>query len=360
MRGNLIGTDLSGTIDLGNTLDGIEFNSVAPLATGNTIGGASANQRNVISGNNRNGVNLNFASQTTLVQGNLIGTAINGTTPLGNTSFGVQIIGSSNTISTNTIAFNTLGVVVTSATSNGNRISANSIFSNGTTAAHLGIDLGNNGVTPNDTGDGDLSANNLQNYPVITTVNTTIQGTFNSTANANFTLEFFLNPTAEPSGFGEGKTFLGSQNVTTNGSGNANFTFTPTTTIPNGQFITATATNANGDTSEFSQARSTLAPTAANVNIQGKIMSQDGRAISKAIVRLVEPSGNVRTATTNPFGYYRFLELQAGETYVLSVSHKSFEFNSPNFVITPTEDITDFVIVGKRCETEINEAEKDN
>jgi len=80
-----------------------------------------------------------------------------------------------------------------------------------------------------------------------------IEGTFNSTRNTDFRLEFFSNTVCDPSGYGEGETFLGSTNVTTNDSGNVSFTVTFPTTVPVGHSITATATDPNNNTSEFSQ-----------------------------------------------------------------------------------------------------------
>ena len=152
----------------------------------------------------------------------------------------------------NTIAFNSdRGVKANAGT--GNAILGNSIFSN----TGLGIDLGGDGVTPNDAADADTGANNLQNFPVLTSAvsgSTIIQGTLNSTASSTqFRLEFFSNTSCDPSGNGEGETFLGFTDVTTDGSGNVSFAVTFTATVSTSQFITATATDSNNNTSEFSQ-----------------------------------------------------------------------------------------------------------
>src|SRR5262249_53482677 len=128
----------------------------------------------------------------------------------------------------------------------------NSIFANGA----LGIDLGINGKTDNDPGDGDDGPNNLQNFPEITSVagtgvSTTITGKLNSTPNTAFRIEFFANDAADLSGFGEGQSFLGFTNVTTDGGGNVNFTSTLPVAFSAGA-VSATATDPNGNTSEFS------------------------------------------------------------------------------------------------------------
>src|SRR5205085_2056434 len=79
----------------------------------------------------------------------------------------------------------------------------------------------------------------------------TMQGILNSEPGTSFTIDFYSNGSCDPSGFGEGQTYLGSIQVTTDINCTANFTFASLT--PNGQSnITATATDPNGNTSEFS------------------------------------------------------------------------------------------------------------
>jgi titin len=267
VEGNYIGTDANGTADLGNSLDGVRIGQ----APGNTIGGTTAGAGNVISGNDQHGVYIYWGSATgNDVQGNYIGTDVTGTADLGNSQNGVYIAGApSSTVggtaagAGNTIAYNG-GDGVYVAFGTGNLIGPNSIHSN----TGLGIDLGTDGVTPNDAGDGDSGANNLQNFPVLTSANqgsTDIEGSLNSTANIQFTIEFFSNTTCDPSGNGEGETFLGSTTVTTDGTGNVSFSVSFGTTVPAGQFITATATDPNNNTSEFSdcvEVEATATPTA--------------------------------------------------------------------------------------------------
>lgn len=343
IRGNRIGTDASGTLDRGNGT-GIQFGA---NATGNTVGGASVTTRNIISGNNLGIATNGSTGSNNQIQGNYIGTALNGTSALANSTDGIRLESSNNAILGNTIAFNTQKGVNILTAGTGNRISANSIFSNGTTAAHVGIDLGNDGVTANDSGDGDL-ANNHQNYPVITGAGVFVNGTLNSTANTTFTIEFFKQAVADTSGFGEGAIYIGSASVTTNGSGNVTFSFFPTTSLSPGQFITATATSAGGDTSEFSQAFQVNGPTAANVEIMGQAVSDTGRPIMRAYLTLVDQNGNVHQSMTNPFGYFRFLDIPSGRTYVLSIRDKSHEFNPSSVLIELTSDINDLLLIGTR------------
>jgi hypothetical protein len=249
IRGNLIGTNAAGNAALatGNSVGIGGINIVGS----NTIGGTSPGQGNVISGNNF-GIVLTGVGSGWIIQNNKIGTDITGTSDVHNGQCGIIVDSGSGTIggvaagSPNVIAFNgAQGVNITGGT--GWTISNNSIFGNG----GLGIALSGGCAapatpTPNDACDADTGPNDLQNYPVITSVTpgvgtTNIQGTLNSLANNSFRVEFFASPTCDPSGNGEGKTLLGSTTVTTDGACNGTFNVTlPVSTA--GQAITATAT----------------------------------------------------------------------------------------------------------------------
>jgi uncharacterized repeat protein (TIGR01451 family)/CSLREA domain-containing protein len=255
IEGNFIGTDITGTLPRGNNSDGVD---ISFQGANNQIEG------NVISGNGDNGVRINQGAGNS-IKGNYIGVAANATSALGNGFKGVFIgtgasntsVGGTATGEGNIIAFNgDTGVVVESGT--GNAIRSNSIFANGAVKGGIGIDLGDNGVTPNDAGDGDTGANNLQNFPVITKAVSTvsggsnIQGTLGSTPNMTFTIEFFSNATCHAVGNGEGQTLIGSTEVTTGGSGDASFNVDFAASVMPGRRITATATDSLGNTSEFS------------------------------------------------------------------------------------------------------------
>ena len=252
VHGNLIGTDASGTADLGNRI------GVRVDGTGNTVGGTVAGARNVISDNDTSGVEIRTGNA---VQGNFIGTDAAGTNPLGNAVHGVFVpaitfgnaIGGTSSDAGNVIAFNGAdGVFVEAGT--GNAILSNSIFSN----AGLGIDLSPNGVSPNDAGDTDSGANSLQNFAVLNAAtitafgSITISGTLNSSSSADFRVEFFSNSVCDPSGYGEGETYLGFVTSTTDGSGDAAFTESISASVSPSHSITATATDTQGNTSEFS------------------------------------------------------------------------------------------------------------
>jgi titin len=253
VQGNFIGTDSTGTTALGNKGIGA---AIASGATGNTIGGTAPGARNLISGNSGSGLVIFGATSQNVVEGNFIGTDVTGANPLGNSANGIMIKTSNNNLiggttpgAGNTIAFNgNDGVLVDTGTGNG--IRGNSIFGH----AGLGIQLVNNG-------------NNNQPYPNLKVVHSndsddnddegdgkvTVMGTLNSTPNSQFTIEWFVNNSCNPSGFGEGEKFIGSMIVTTNALGRAKFTMTFTTGVSSGQFISATATDANNNTSQFSR-----------------------------------------------------------------------------------------------------------
>ena len=155
---NLIGTNATGTSDLGNGGAGIHVDDAPEALIAN----------NVISGNDSHGVHLT-GSRTEEVQiaENHIGTNERGDS-IPNAGSGVYIgdKANDNEVEGNVIAHNTGdGVTVVSSAARRNTVRWNSIHSNG----GLGIDLDDDGVTSNDSEDPD-SGPNLQNYPTLTAV----------------------------------------------------------------------------------------------------------------------------------------------------------------------------------------------
>ncbi len=257
--GNFVGTDVTGALDVGNSAQGVFVDGA-----GTAVGGVAQQMRNIISGNGLSGVFIGSNASSTSVIGNYIGTTATGASALPNDLDGVNINSVTGTqVAANIIAFNTQsGVRVAFGN---HQIAGNSIFANGL----LGIDIGPLGVTPNDPGDGDSGPNNLQNFPVLTAAAGGVVGTLNSTANASFVIQFFGNTACDPSGNGEGRTFLGSTSITTDGAGNATI---PLFTTTFGEIVTATAADQavprrssppappRGLTRSSSSIRTTLAP----------------------------------------------------------------------------------------------------
>jgi hypothetical protein len=276
VQGNYIGVDVTGTAALGNGNEGVAIFSSNPHdnVVGGITGVPGTPPGNVISNNTTVGINLN-GTINNVIEGNIIGTDTTGTIPMGNGANGISIslgstgnvIGGTTAGAANIIAFNGTidcggsrhsGVIVSDDTAIDNAVLGNSIFSN----HGLGIDLfiqpdGGCNVTPNDDCDVDTGPNNLQNSPVITSVisgggSTTIQGILNSAGSTTFRVEFFDNPQCHSSGFGEGKTFIGSTDVTTAGNCHAVIGVTFPVDVQPGDIVTATATDPNNNTSEFS------------------------------------------------------------------------------------------------------------
>jgi uncharacterized repeat protein (TIGR01451 family) len=292
VEGNYIGVDVTGQKAVPNLeqgfITGATTSAMIP-AGDTTVGGSVAGAGNVISGNTMDGIQIAGTSlgpngddqtdQGNFVLGNFIGTDATGKTSIPNGGNGVDLIssatnniiggsapGSGNLIANNTqngvlidpgttagtgTGNNTVANIIQSNggagvrinTGNSNRISQNSIFGNG----DLGINLQNAGANLNSNcNSSNTGANNLQNAPSLTagsgaayiTATATdpngntsefsnavkesltgsvvdLLGDFNSTANTTYTIEFFSSTAADPSGYGEGQTYLTTTKVTT-------------------------------------------------------------------------------------------------------------------------------------------------
>ncbi|MCA9062796.1 MAG: DUF4347 domain-containing protein, partial [Planctomycetaceae bacterium] len=259
--GNSIGTDVTGSIDLGNG-SGIVTSSSSTI-----IGGSTLQERNIIAGNGGNGIQLANGSSNNIIQGNLIGIGSGGEAlgngtgiAFGNLSSSGTLVGGTNAGEGNVIAFNSgIGIRTTTGTGAGNSFLGNLIYAN----SGIGIDLSSNGVTINDAGDADTGPNGLQNFPVITSATsaaggTTVAGTLNSSASTTYRIEFFSTPdgSVDGSGHGEGQRYLGFTTVTTDGLGDASFNVLLSgVPLAGPDTVTATATvdsgGSYGSTSEF-------------------------------------------------------------------------------------------------------------
>jgi len=259
--GNFIGVAADGTPP-GNQGNGIFMQGMNMTVAANVIAGNGGNGIEIL------GIGMGgpLPSNAHIVQGNYIGVGRDGVSQAGNQGHGVFVnrsadnwIGGTADGQGNIIAYNGYwrdsiydGVVITGTNAVNNRILRNSIVSNGSWLDGQGIDLRDDGPTPNDATDADSGPNNLQNYPVLTRVKgATVTGVLTSTANTTFRLEFFGSPECGPTGYGQGKDFLGSFDVTTDANGFVAFEGT-LATAPAGRIVTATATDPAGNTSEFS------------------------------------------------------------------------------------------------------------
>ncbi len=284
LRGNWIGVNAAGTAMLGNGRNGI---FIVGGADNTVVGGAGTAEGNWIAGNAAVGVEVAGNASGTVIQGNRIGTDLAGSADWGQVQDGIWLLGATGTLvggtvagAANVIAFNGSGgggatysgISVLGGPGIGNAILGNAIYGN----VDLGINLGIQGVTPNDANDADTGPNNLQNFPVltqatVTATQITLAGSLNSTANSTFRIELFANNGGDASGFGEGQVFIGFVNVATDGAGNVGFSTSLTAVVPVGRVISATATRSNAgytaftDTSEFA-ANISAAPVSPPVN----------------------------------------------------------------------------------------------
>ncbi len=281
--------------DAGNFLFGIEISG----GNNNTVGGATAGARNVV-GFNGAGIEVDNGGQSNVIQGNFSGVGADGVTPVGNLLHGIvlrssnifnpplgpsqpnepgvsfNLIGGTAAGAGNLVEFNGTGgiavfgnpVSASGQPNIGNAIEGNSIFLNGRSNPTflLGIDLTNafafpkdDGLTPNDSkGHGAPNdPNNFQNFPVLSTAvevggNTNITGTLQSAPGSIYRIEFFASDPDPFSGIPEGQQFLGSSSVTTDANGKASISVSLNVSVANGRVVTATATDAIGNTSEFS------------------------------------------------------------------------------------------------------------
>lgn len=257
VSGNYIGLDATGLAALANQYNGVD---VFGGSHANVIGGTVVGSRNYISGNA--GAGLGFSGMGTnsnLVQGNTIGLNVSGAFA-GNGNQGISmfqsqpadpsgpqfnVIGGMAVGASNLIAGNTYqGIAIFDPGTIKNRISGNSIHSNHDSGIGMGASFNNSS--------NNQSAPSLASATVSAVVNpngTDIDGTLFSIANTTFRIEFFANP----AGTQEGKSFIGSTSVTSNGSGVATFATVHLAAVtPVGSAITCTATDANGNTSSFS------------------------------------------------------------------------------------------------------------
>ncbi|HZT06161.1 MAG TPA: CSLREA domain-containing protein [Chloroflexota bacterium] len=291
IQGNFIGTDATGTMPLGNGQAGI---AITNSGNTNTIGGTDPGARNVIASNGSDGIQITGdGSPANVIQGNFIGTDRTGTIDLGNGGTGVSItasssnvVGGTSTGAGNVVAFNNnQGILVgaqpgVSGSQTQNRIQRNSIFSNtfgspgSDPTRDAGIDLAYSltlgstfGPTPNDAGDGDDGANRMQNFPDLTAAqvaggNLEVQYSVDSTTTSSgypLTIEFFK---ADASANPQGKTFLGTDTYLSTDAQlprTTNLGDAASLGVSSGDRIVATATDANGNTSEFSLPAITVA-----------------------------------------------------------------------------------------------------
>jgi parallel beta-helix repeat protein len=293
VQGNFIGTVASGAAALANLGDGVDIlNGAVHNQVGGSGGVTAGGSGNLISGNSGDGVRIiGNGTSFNAVEGNLIGIDAAGNAALSNLGHGVYLAfgAHDNTIGGtaapgNTIAFNgKAGVAVGFNPSDfptiHNLILSNHIFAN----LGLGIDLADNGMTPNTPGGPHPGPNEFQNFPMIVdavgsglVTHVVIKLESIPVLSTVFTIQLFI-AVPDPSGFGQGRELVATAPLTitsiANGSGVGAITLTISPNLA-GRFLTATATApaAFSETSEFSanfQVRGTAAAAAFSAQAPG-------------------------------------------------------------------------------------------
>jgi CSLREA domain-containing protein len=391
ITGNFVGTNAAGTGSVGvkptgtaagtpegNSLFGIQISG----GNLNTIGGTTAGARNVI-GFNLIGIGLDNGAQFNVIEGNFTGVAADGVTSVGNNLQGIVLrsddsaaapfgpgqpnepgtsfntIGGTTAGAGNLVEFNGTGgvavfgnpVATSGQPNSGNRILGNSIFENGRSnpASEIGIDLTNgfpfprdDGFTANDSpGHGAPNdPNNFQNFPVLTSVvvsgtTTTINGTLtqSSSPNTTFRVEFFASNPDPAGGQPEGQTFIGSANVTTNGSGTISFSPVFNVTLTATQTVTATATDPFGNTSEFSTGVPAFPPTPPTLSINDVTQFADPVSPTNFIFTVTR-SGDLSGASTVQFATADGTATLAESDYIANSGTLTFNVGDGTRIVT--------------------------
>lgn len=264
------------------------------------IGGTGAGQGNILAFGNQSGLLLDTTGSNIQVIGNTI---------RNNTRDGIELLNSTNAA-----------------------IISNRIFDNGL----LGIDLSDNGVTANDTGDGDSGPNNLLNFPQITSINITganqliYSVTLDVPSDANgYRIEFFANSAADSSGFGEGERYLGFVDIAHAG-GVRSFAGTLTTLVPVaiGNIVSATATRRTAGgawdiTSEFSATATALGAADLTVQTSSAVFeppSTDPLATPLNDVVLTTTISNVGTGSTDVDSIFAVVTIEPATSFYNAVT----------------------------------------
>jgi hypothetical protein len=365
VHNNLIGTNAAGTALAGAPNNGLSADAA---------GAGTVFSNNVIAGVAQSGIVIGASASGVTVQGNRIGTDAAGTANWGAQRDGIQIggnnhviggtgIGQGNIVANSNRAATTYdGIAVSAGT--GNAILGNSVYGTAAGTSGLGIDLGTSGATANDVGDADTGANNLQNFPVLTLAATdgagflALGGTLNSSANSYYRIELFTSPSGATNN-GEGRTYLGFVNVSTDAAGNARFSTTLSATVPVGAFITATATRSNAsfstftDTSEFSARLATAAVLTVDTtadNLGGTTSSVSALLASKGPDGLISLREAITAINNTAAGaqptFIRF-NIAGSGVHTITLASELPDITKP-LVIDGTTDAASFAANGNR------------
>ncbi len=342
IENNLVGVNAAGNAALGNAwmpqggtpeigccMTGLFVDAPNNIVRDNVVGGSSTHSQspgirsggtlgeapNVITGNfvgitrslagavaNGIGIGLYGDQSGTRVERNTIAHNITAGVWLVEGTVGATVGGTA--VNGNLIRNNGIGIQVGYNAAAGdvrNQLLSNRIYSN----SSLAIDLGADFITVNDAGDGDGGPNNRQNFPVLSNVsNAGVATTFNYTLdslqiNALHTIQVFANSVCDVSGNGEGERLVGSFQQISDGAGDMVVVGAVLNElVPAGQFLTATATDGNGNTSEFSQCVQVVSGATINSATPANGAANDGFMVLQG-TNLPATPGDVVAEVTN-------------------------------------------------------------
>lgn len=335
IQGNFIGTDLTGNAPLGNGKQGIVLASTNSI----TIGGAGAGQANVISDNGDDGIDLLNNTTKVTMTNNYISTGLNIKLNLFNGGKGIyaDATTSRNNAGGNKGIWNNKGGGYNDVSKKNHLFDPNSVYDN-------------SGGWPDGSGIIDGPNGDLNGIPIISsaTVNPTgtgiiVSGSLYSTPNTYFVIEFFGNQQEDPSGYGQGQTWLGETAVSTDPNGNASFSNVQLPAVA-GPYLSATATDPSpsGDTSQFAKdyLLSGLGPTSGvggnvwdDTNGNG-LMDSGEKGIANVLVQLFPSGGDAGpntggyTTYTDANGNYSFTNLTPGSYYLQFTAPPGYSFTA--------------------------------
>jgi hypothetical protein len=268
-----------------NNIIGANQDYSAPVPNGwgiNLAGSGCLVQDNRIVGNSNDAIWIN-GGQSNTIRRNVIGIGHDGGALGFNTGWGVRVSGNYNqigapaaayvtgTLDANRIAYMQKGgvTVASAVTAAGNAIRGNLFGNNGLGGYAPAIDLGADGNTANDAGDGDVGANQLQNYPTFKAVKYTygyppagaqdvlayLYGDLQGLPGVYKIDAYFYNGTCQPGQRGQAQAYLGSWSAVI-GVGGTEALFSFQVQLPNvgsNAAVAFTATDAKGNTSEFGE-----------------------------------------------------------------------------------------------------------
>lgn len=360
VQGNYIGTNGAGLVALPNS-GGVYISHSGD----NIIGGTIPTAGNLISGNNYNGLSLNFASSdNNVIQGNAIGANAAGAFSLGNGGVGLKIndapnnlIGGDEDGAGNRIGGNVgNGIEISGSGATGNQLRANVIGENG----ELGIDLGADGVTLNDAGDGDGGPNNGQNFPLLGLITAGggivhIQASLDTVSNTVQILDFYSSPSCDPAGYGEGSRYLGTITASTDSSGQLLLDQNLGSYAPIGHFVTAIATGPAGNSSEFSPCSPVVQATG---KLSGWVQGPTETLLSGGTVSLFLNVANgdqtawylTEAQTIASDGFFNFADLPIGNYLILARDNSNtfaseYWLDSDNLGLATTVTVSESVAI---------------